>query len=237
MKTVIITGVTGGIGKAILKELYNDKYNIIGMYNKNDNEAQRLRDNYAINIYKVDLLDYKMIQESIAAIIDKHHRIDILVNNAGISQQQLFSELTSQDITEMLDVNLKGAMLLTKEVIPIMVANKYGKIINISSIWGVCGGSCEVHYSASKAGIIGFTKALSRELGPSNITVNAIAPGLIDTQMNNNLCDGQIAEFLQGISLQRIGYAEEVAYLASFLASDKASYITGQVISIDGGLN
>lgn len=158
------------------------------------------------------------------------------MNNAGISQQKLFTDLSDFDLNKMLDVNLKGAMLLTKAVVPAMISQKYGRIINISSVWGVCGGSCEVHYSASKAGLIGFTKALAKELGPSGITVNCIAPGLIDTDMNNNLTQEDKEEFAMQTALQRIGSPQDVANLVSFLAGESSGYITSQVIGVDGGI-
>lgn len=235
-KTAVITGITGGIGKALLKELHQEGYNVIGLYNKNDEEASKLQKSYSIQTYKVNLADSGEINAAIKDIIFRYKNVDILVNNAGIAQQKLFTDCSEKDISDMLDINLKGAMLLTKAVIPVMVSNKYGKIINISSIWGVMGGSCETHYSASKAGLIGFTKALSRELGLSNINVNCIAPGFIETEMNDNISESDKSAFISETSLQRAGKACDVAHLVSFLASDKASYITGQVIAIDGGI-
>lgn len=234
-KIAIITGITGGIGKALLNEFYQNGYCVLGLYNKNKTAAKLLEDKYSIDTYQVNLADNKQITSVVDSIMNKHRKIDVLINNAGISQQKLFTDISEKEISDILDINLKGAMLLTKAIAPFMVSNKYGKIINITSIWGVCGGSCEVHYSASKAGLIGFTKALSRELGLSNINVNAIAPGLIATDMNNNLSDSEKNNFACQTSLGRIGKGQDVAYLASFLASDKASYITGQVVSVDGG--
>lgn len=235
-KTVIITGATGGIGKAIVAQMVLEDYLVVGLYNKNHIEAKKLSEKYGIELLSVDINNDKAIKEAISTIMNKYKKIDVLINNAGISQQKLFTDLSAEEISNMLDTNLKGAMFLSKHVVPFMVAAKSGKIINISSVWGVCGGSCEVHYSASKAGLIGFSKALSRELGLSNINVNCIAPGMIDTDMNACISSQDKAAFVEGTSLQKTGKPLDVAYLVSFLSSDRANYITGQVIGIDGGM-
>lgn len=235
-KTVLVSGATGGIGKAIVKQMILDGFLVIGLFNKNHKEAKRLSDKYSVDMYSLDLNCDIAIQETVKTIIEKYKKIDVLINNAGISQQKLFTDLSAKEISNMLDINLKGAMLLTKEVAPFMVSEYSGKIINISSVWGVCGGSCEVHYSASKAGLIGFSKALSRELGLSNINVNCIAPGMIDTDMNANISDEDKESFVESTSLHKTGKPLDVAYLVAFLASDCANYITGQVIGIDGGM-
>jgi 3-oxoacyl-[acyl-carrier protein] reductase len=162
--------------------------------------------------------------------------IDILINNAGISRINLFTDISEQEWDDVFDVNIKGMFLVTRAFLPGMIRRKYGKIINISSMWGVTGGSCEVHYSASKAAVIGFTKALAKEEGPSGINVNCIAPGVIETEMNAQLDDEAKRELCEETPLMRLGKPEEIANAALFLASDAASFITGQVICSDGGI-
>lgn len=233
-KIALVTGGTGGIGSAIIEELSREGYFVAGFYNKNSIQASQIHRQTGADMVAADITDASAVEQAVNATIKKYGRIDVLVNNAGIAQQKLFSDLSAEEISLMLDINLKGAMLVTKAVIPSMVSNKYGRIINISSVWGVFGGSCEAHYSASKAGLIGFSKALSRELGLSNITVNCIAPGMIDTHMNDGIADKDC--FLSQTSLQKIGRPADVACLVGFLASDNAGYITGQVIGVDGGI-
>ena len=160
---------------------------------------------------------------------------DILINNAGIAQQKLFTDITDDDFTRMFDINVRGVFNCCRAALPYMIHKKHGRIINISSMWGVCGASCEVHYSASKAAVIGMTKALAKEVGPSGITVNCIAPGLIDTPMNANLSKETINELCEETPVGRIGTPEDIANAALFLASDSSSFITGQVLGVDGG--
>ncbi|MFW5780258.1 MAG: 3-oxoacyl-ACP reductase family protein [Bacillota bacterium] len=236
MKTVLISGATGGIGQATIEKLVNDGFIVVGLYNANHEKAKLLEKKWGVDMYSLDLGLAENIIQTVKKVIDKYGKIDVLINNAGISQQKLFTDVTDCDLSNMLNVNLKGAMLLTRAVIPSMVSQKYGRIINISSVWGVSGGACEAHYSASKAGLIGFTKALSRELGPSNITVNCVAPGLIDTDMNSDISQEEKKEFAMQTSLQKTGSADDVACLVGFLAGDGAKYITGQVVGVDGGL-
>ena len=166
--------------------------------------------------------------------IKNYGKIDVLVNNAGISQIKPFADITEEDWDNIMNVNLKGVYNCTKGVIDNMIHNKQGKIINISSMWGEVGGSCEVHYSASKAGIIGFTKALAKEMGLSNIQVNCVSPGIIDTEMNSM---HNLEELKNDVPLNKIGTPEDIAETVYFLASDAANYITGQVISVNGGIN
>ena len=178
-------------------------------------------------------------QADVISAVDKtlEHfgNIDCLINNAGVSSFSLFTDLTLEDWNEHLAVNLTGAFLYSKAVIPHMVAKKQGRIINITSMWGITGSSCEVHYSTAKAGLIGMTKALAKELGPSGITVNAIAPGLIDTDMNRALTEDDIKVIEDETPLMRIGRADEVASAALFLAGDGAAFITGEIVNISGG--
>lgn len=234
-KTVIITGGAKGIGKSIALEFKKAGYNVCITYNNSYDEAILLS-NIGIDIYKLDLTNEEEIIAVVNNIVQKYGNIDCLINNAGISQSKLFTDLSKSEMYKMLDVNLISVMNITNIVLKnSMLKNKNGSIINISSIWGIKGGSCEVHYSASKSGIIGFTKSLACELGLSNITVNSIAPGAINTDMLNNLSEEELNEFKKEIPLNRIGNPEDISPTALFLASEGAKYITGQVIVIDGG--
>ena len=161
--------------------------------------------------------------------------VDILINNAGISEQKLFTDITDDDWNNMLSVNLTGCFNCCRAASKYMINQKYGSIINVSSMWGIAGASCEVHYSASKSGIIGLTKALAKELGPSNIRVNCVAPGVINTEMNQHLNKDDLSELINSTPLCRIGDPIDVAEAIMFLASDKSSFITGQTLSVDGG--
>ena len=175
----------------------------------------------------------KDVQKLVKYTIEKFKSIDILVNNAGISQVKLFTDITDEDWEDMIKNNLNSVFYCTQEVLPTMINKKQGCIINISSVWGMVGGSCEVHYSAAKAGIDGMTKALAKELGPSNIRVNSIAPGIIDTDMNKNITENELENLKEEIPLGRIGYSKDIAKCVKWLSEDE--YITGQVISINGG--
>lgn len=235
LKTVVITGGTKGIGRAIALDFKNNGYNVVITYNT----SIALIDEFVelgIDCYKLDVRDSLNVTKVVEDIVNKYGIIDCLVNNSGISEFKLFTDITDNDLSNMLDVNLMGALRVTREVLKqIMINQKYGSIINISSIWGITGASMEVHYSASKAGLIGASKALAKELGLSNITVNVITPGVINTDMIKSLTDEDIEDLEKSIPLNKIGKPEDVSGLVVFLASDKARYITGQVISVDGG--
>ena len=235
-KTVLITGGARGIGKYIALAFQREGYNVCITYNKSMADAMDLKQR-GFDTYKVDVTNEREIIECVNEVVSKYGRIDCLVNNAGISEIRLFTSITEERFKHMLDTNLTGAFSMSKNVImKSMLHNKNGSIINISSIWGKSGGSCEVHYSASKAGLIGMTKALAKEMGPSNIRVNAVAPGVIKTDMLNNLTDEDIENLKEQIPLGRIGTPEDVASVVLFLASDAAKYITGDVITVDGGM-
>lgn len=240
MKTVLVTGGAKGIGAAISKVLAKEGYQVIINYKTSKQKAEEIkerlnRSGLKVEIYKADLTKKVEVSEMIENIIKRYGKIDILINNAGISQIKPFADIEEDEWDNMMNNNLKSIYLVTKQVINNMIQNQSGSIINISSIWGITGGSCEVHYSATKAGIIGFTKALAKEMALSNITVNAIAPGLIETDMNSELTPEDIIEIQKEIPLGRMGKPEEVAEAVKWLIQSK--YITGQVIKIDGGWN
>ena len=234
MKVVLVTGGAKGIGAAIVEELAKLDYRVIVNYKTSQKQAEELRDRLNnVEIYQADLTKKEEEEKMVEHIISKYGKIDVLVNNAGISQIKPFAEVEENDWDKMINNNLKSVYLTTKSVIHNMIQNKSGSIINISSIWGINGASCEVHYSAAKAGIIGMTKALAKEMALSNIKVNAVAPGIIDTDMTSELGKKDIEEIEKEIPLGRIGKPEEVAKVVKFLI--ESTYITGQVISVDGG--
>lgn len=236
MKNVLITGASRGIGKEICEKFSRNGYRVFLNYNKSEKEAQKLAEETGAVLVKADVSKSDEVNKMAEFIHEKYGKIDVLVNNAGISQIKLFTDITEYDWDNMFDVNMKGMFLVTKAFTGDMISNKKGKIINISSMWGITGGSCEVHYSASKAAVIGFTKALAKEMGPSNITVNCVAPGVIDTEMNSHLSKEDMEELKYETPLCRIGTVSDVAKTVFFLASDNADFITGQVINVDGGI-
>ena len=228
MKTAIITGGTGAIGKALVAEFSRD-YRVIFTYNKNAEAAAHIAEQYGAEAVKCDISS----PEEIKGLREYMNSCSLLINNAGISQIKLFTDITNEDWDNMLSVNLSGVFYLTREVVPFMIHNKNGSIINISSVWGVYGASCEVHYSAVKAGVIGLTKALSKELGPSGIRVNCIAPGVIDSPMNAHLNAEEMQELIDCTPISRIGTPEDVASAARFFEIN--TFATGQILGIDGG--
>ena len=238
-KVILVTGASRGIGNSIARSLAHDNI-VIANYNKSVDEAKKLQselqnENITIDIIKADVSNRVEVKDMIACIIAKYGKIDVLINNAGISQYKLFTDITDDDWENIMNINLKANFIVTQEVVQNMIANKSGLIINISSIWGVTGAAMEVAYSTSKAGIIGLTKSLAKELGPSNIRVNAIAPGIIDTSMNNKFSQEEINDIKEEIPLERIGQPEEITKCIEWLLTD--NYTTGQVISINGGWN
>ena len=240
MKTVIVTGGSRGIGAAIVKELAWCGYNVVLDYNKSENAAKKIKEelkekNINIEIFKADVSKRKEVKELIKFTLEKYKNIDVLINNAGIDQIKTFRDITDEDWNNMMQINLNSVFYCSQEVLENMIHNKCGCIINISSIWGQVGASCEVHYSASKAAVDGFTKALAKELGPSNIRVNSISPGFIDTDMNKELKEEDLIEIKKEIPLGRIAKPEEVAKSVKWLIED--DYVTGQIISINGGWN
>ena len=236
MKNVLITGASRGIGKELVYEFIKNGYRVFLNYNKSKKEAVKISEETGAVLVKADISNSGEVEKMAELIHNNYGKIDVLVNNAGISQIKLFTDITENDWDNMFNINMKGMFLVTKAFVSDMINKKKGKIINISSMWGVTGGSCEVHYSASKAAVIGFTKALAKELGPSNINVNCVAPGVIDTEMNSHLSEEDLQALKEETPLERIGSVSDVAKTVLFLASDNADFITGQVISVDGGM-
>lgn len=239
-KTVIVTGASKGIGATTAIHFAERGYNVVINYNNSYQSAKLLTTSlksrgFSVIQIKADVSNRMETDLLIKETIDKFGSIDILVNNAGISQIGLIDEIDDYDAQRILDVNLKGVYNCCRSVTPYMVNQKYGRIINITSMWGQVGASCEVAYSASKAGVIGLTKALAKELAPSNITVNAISPGLIETSMNANVSIDDLNSFVEDIPLGRIGNTSDVANAVLFLANDSSDYITGQIIGVNGG--
>ena len=237
-KVIIVTGGSRGIGASIVKLLAEEDYKVILNYNQSEHAAEEIKQELLqqgkkIEIFKADVSKREDVRKLIQFAIEKFHKIDVLINNAGIAQEKLFTQITDEDWNKMIQTNLNSVFYCTQEVVPYMLEKQAGSIINISSIWGVTGGSCEVHYSVTKAGIDGMTKALAKELGPSHIRVNSIAPGAIDTDMNKNVTEEEWEEVKREIPLDSIGKAKDVAKCAKWLIEDE--YTTGQVISINGG--
>lgn len=237
-KVIIITGASRGIGREIAKTLAKKNYKIIANYNKSENDAIKLKEELNnqeidIDIFKADISKREQCQELVQFALKKYKKIDILINNAGISEYKLFTDETDEDWDRIINTNLYSAFAMTQEVIPNMIHNKSGNIINISSIWGQVGASCESLYSISKAGIDAMTKSLAKELGPSNIKVNAISPGIIDTEMNKHLKEEELKNIEEEIPLGRIGLAKDIAKCIEWLIEEE--YTTGQIISINGG--
>ena len=229
----IVTGASRGIGREIAKTLSKKGYNVIANYNKSEKEAKSLQKEYGVDIFKADVSRRSEIREMIKYAEEKYGKIDILVNNAGISESKMFIDVTDEDWNRMISNNLYSTFCVTQEALPNMIHNKSGCIINISSIWGLIGASCESIYSISKAGIDAMTKSLAKELGPSNIRINSIAPGFINTDMNNNLAKEDITNIIEETPLQKQGLPEDIAKCVNWLIED--NFTTGQVISINGG--
>lgn len=239
-KVVIVTGASRGIGRQIAKALAIKGNIVIANYNKSEKEALRLEqeieaEGKEIELFKADVSNVEEVKNLVKFVIDKFGRIDVLVNNAGISQFKVFTDITDTDWDEMIRNNLSSAFYMTREVVPFMIREKEGCIINISSIWGQVGASCESHYAVAKAGVDALTKSLAKELGPSNIRVNSIAPGIIQTDMNSRLNEDELKDLKEEIPLEKIGLPEDISKCVEWLMDD--NYTTGQVISINGGWN
>ncbi len=241
-KCAIITGSSRGIGKEIAINLAKNGCNIY-LISRSINDLKVVKNeilsnyNVKVNAISLDISDFEDVNKTFESIISKEGSIDILINNAGITKDNLIMRMSSEDWKKVIDINLNGYFNCSKSIIKQMIKQKNGKIINISSIIGQKGNSGQSNYAASKAGIIGLTKSLAKEVGSRNINVNAIAPGYIETDMTDSLNDQSKQDFLNSIPLKRFGKTEEVANLVCFLCSNLSNYITGQVINIDGGLD
>ena len=240
-EVALITGSSRGIGKEIAIKLAKEGYNIVVNYiNKNEEVEKTIQEIKSLGVEVLeaqgDVSNFEESEKIVKSAIDKFGKIDVLVNNAGITKDALIMRMKPEDFTKVINVNLIGTFNITKNVVPYMMKKRSGRIINISSVVGISGNAGQCNYSASKAGIIGFTKSLAKELASRNILVNAIAPGFIETSMTDVLQDNIKEEIKKQIPLSRIGKPEDVANAVKFLSSEESSYITGQVIQVDGGM-
>ena len=238
-KVAFVTGGAKGIGSAIVKRFIKDGYKVAFTYNNSEDKAKSLANELGENCkaYKLDITDSNAVNAVIADVENTFGEIFVLVNNAGIAEQALFTDITDEMWHKMLETNLSGAFYCSRAVLKFMINRKCGKIINISSIWGETGGSCEVHYSSAKAGLIGMTKALAKEVGLSGITVNCVSPGVILTDMTSHFDEDTINELKEETPLNKIGTPEDVAGAVAFIASPDADFITGQDLAVNGGMN
>lgn len=241
-KSAIITGGVRGIGKAIAEEFCKNGADVLLCYRSNDEQAQKTAAELAqygtkVELLKGDVADPETAKTATAKAKELFGKVDILVNNAGITRDKLVMRMSDTDFTDVINANLNGSFYFLSAAAKIMIKQKSGRIINMSSVAGVKGNPGQINYSASKAGVIGMTMSAAKELGRRGITVNAIAPGFVDTDMTAVMTDDQKAKIAEAISLGRTGKPEDIAKTALFLASDSASYITGQTICVDGGLN
>ena len=232
---ILITGGARGIGAACVQKFTSGGHQVAFIYRSNHEAAKKVASRFGALAICADISKPDEARAAVAKALEALGGIDILINNAGIAQIKMFCDITDEDLDAMLNTNLSSAFYITRASLPSMVSQKWGRIINIGSMWGKTGASCEVHYSASKAGLRGMTMALAKELGPSNITVNAIEPGVIATDMNSSLDEETMRELCDETPLCRIGDPMDVANLAYFLASYEAGFITGQIIGVDGG--
>ncbi len=240
-KVAMITGATRGIGKQIALTLANEGYNIVLNYRTENDELKQLKNEIESKKVKCltvqgDVTNFEDCKQMIESAIKEFGKVDVLVNNAGITKDMLLARMKEEDFKQVIDVNLVGTFNMTKNVISYMMKTRNGRIINISSVVGIAGNAGQTNYSASKAGIIGFTKSLAKEVASRNILVNAVAPGFIETNMTDVLKQEVKDEIAKNIPLKRMGTPQDVANVVKFLASEDSSYITGQVISVDGGM-
>ena len=240
-KVALITGATRGIGREIALELAANGFDIAVNYRSEKDISEDLKNeikshNVRCEFVQADVSNFEQCESMVKDAIDKFGRIDVLVNNAGITRDGLIMRMKKEDFEAVIDVNLVGTFNVTRNVIPYMIKQRSGRIISLSSVVGVAGNAGQTNYSASKAGVIGFTKSLAKEVASRNILVNAVAPGFIDTDMTKVLSDNVKEGINAQIPLKRMGTPNEVAKVVKFLASEDSSYVTGQVINIDGGM-
>jgi len=235
-KVAIVTGGSRGIGRAMVQRLAAEGARVAFTFIQNKTLADEVANGETIVGYQADVTNFEQAKDLVKQVKEKFGRIDILVNNAGITRDKLLAMMSEKDWDDVIDTNLKGAFNLSKPVVGVMIRQRSGTILNVTSISGIVGMPSQVNYSSSKAGMIGFTKALAKEMAKANITVNALALGFVETDMTAVLNEDYRAKALAQIPLNRFGKAENMADVALFLLSDKANYITGQVIQVDGGL-
>ena len=241
LKTAIVTGVSGKIGSEIAVTLIKDGYFVFGTFNKNEKGIEQVTERLngeqkdMFFAYSVDLKDRQKTQNFVETVYKSVRHVDLIVNNAGIDLIKPITDCTETDYENVFGVNVKGTIMLTNLILPDMISRKSGKIINVSSVWGKVGASCEVLYSASKSAIIGYTKALAKELAESKINVNCVCPGVIDSPMNDCFTNEEKQDIISEIPFGKMGTAKDVSELIKFLASESANYITGEIITVDGG--
>ena len=231
---ILISGASRGIGRQIAIDLSQTGYTVIANYNKSEQSAKELQTHFNIDTFQADISKGTEIKQLTDYVLKKYGKIDVLINNAGISQTKLFTDITDEDWNKMINTNLYSAFKLTQKCLPNMIHNKSGSIINISSMWGQVGASCESLYSITKAGIDAMTKSLAKELGPSGIRVNSIAPGFIDTDMNKCYSKEDVQGIISESPLEKIGQPSDISKCIKWLIEDQ--FTTGQIISINGGL-
>ncbi len=241
MKTAVVTGGAKGIGAAAAELLCQQGFSTAIHYHTSEEKALALSSFLVSKGYdafpvKADISDPEQVRAMIRTVLERSGRIDALVNNAGVEQWQLLDTVTDEQWRHVLDTDLSGAFYCCREALPVMLRQKYGRIVNIGSVWGQAGASCEAAYSAAKAGVIGLTKALAKETALSGITVNCVCPGAIDTDMMKRFSETEVAAFCEEVPMGRLGTPEEVAHAVAFFASEQASYITGQVLGVNGGM-
>ncbi len=240
-KVALITGASRGIGKEIALNLASHGATVIINYNGSKDRAKEVLEEIKVNggkglTYQADVSDFEQVKEMIDFVKKEYSNIHILVNNAGITKDNLILRMSQEEFNDVIDINLKGVFNCLRNISPIMLKQRYGRIVNISSVVGIHGNPGQVNYSAAKAGVIGMTKSLAKELGSRGITVNAVAPGYIDTDMTKTLKEELKDQIRQQIPLKKLGQAQDIAQMVAFLASDSSAYITGQTIQVDGGL-
>lgn len=235
MKTVLITGGTRGIGRACVERFAKEQYNVALLYKSSNVLADELSAKLGVTALQCDVSRPDDVKKAVSQVVEKFGVVDVLVNNAGISFSGLTQDMTDSEWNEVIATNLSSAFYTSREVVPLMVRQGSGCIINVSSMWGVTGASCEVAYSSAKAGLIGFTKALAKELGPSYVRVNAVAPGAVLTDMMKEYTEEDIKAIADETPLGRLGSTKNIADAVYFLASDSAEFITGEVLNVNGG--